>query len=245
MLLAVCVIVIIQTNDAAFPPNLTKCSMDDGECLKRALQYIITNHYGGVPELGLGAIDPFHIDHASSHDPTVGDTSTFTVNLNVSDSSILGIKDGTVARAEFKTKSKSIKGEFDINFPVLELQGDYKIGGNILNVPIAGDGKYTMNFVEPKMKIKFLGKLVQRGNGEYIELGKFKTRMEINNGSLNFRNLFNGHQILGDTVNQFINDNWQQVFPEFSRPLFDIFSSILKKHCQKVFDTMPVNEFFV
>lgn len=95
------------------------------------------------------------------------------------------------------------------------------------------------------MQLKFIGKVEVKNNQEYVRLVKIRTRMIIDNGSLNFENLFNGNKVLGDTVNQFINDNWPRVFPEFSRPLFDIFSSILKKFIQNVFDQFPLNEMFI
>lgn len=94
------------------------------------------------------------------------------------------------------------------------------------------------------MVFKFLARVVQKNNKEYLEIGKARTRMTIDNGSLNFENLFNGNKVLGDTVNQFINDNWVRVFPEFNRPLFDIFSSILKKSIQNVFNQLSVDELF-
>lgn len=41
-----------------------------------------------------------------------------------------------------------------------------------------------------------------------------------------FDNLFNGDQLLAETTNRFMNENWREIFHEMKGPIFDAYSLI-------------------
>lgn len=51
----------------------------------------------------------------------------------------------------------------------------------------------------------------------------------------NFGNLFNGDQLLGDTTNRFLNENWQDIFNEIKGSIFDAFSLITQTMLNNMF----------
>lgn len=96
------------------------------------------------------------------------------------------------------------------------------------------------------MTVKFLGNLNHTSNGdEYLKIKKFRGIFEAKRGFINFDNLFNGNRVLGETVNGFLNENFERVYREFSSPIFEILSNILRKVVENIFETIPFNEMFI
>lgn len=48
-------------------------------------------------------------------------------------------------------------------------------------------------------------------------------------------NLYNGDQALGESTNQFLNENWQDIFDEIKTAIFDAFSLIIQSTLNNVF----------
>lgn len=99
--------------------------------------------------------------------------------------------------------------------------------------------------MEPNLTVKFLGKLNGTAGGDqFLTIEKFRGVFETKRGFIHFDNLFNGNQVLGDTVNAFFNENFQNIFQQFSRPIYDIMSNILRGVMEDVFDKIPFNNMF-
>lgn len=57
-------------------------------------------------------------------------------------------------------------------------------------------------------------------------------------------NLYNGDKVLGDSTNLFLNENWQEIFNELKRSIFDAFGLIVANLMNQVFRKIPYNELF-
>lgn len=57
-------------------------------------------------------------------------------------------------------------------------------------------------------------------------------------------NLYNGDKVLGDTTNLFLNENWEEIFNELKRSIFDAFGLIMQNIINTVFRKIPYNELF-
>lgn len=62
---------------------------------------------------------------------------------------------------------------------------------------------------------------------------------------MNLKNLFNGNKLLGDTMNQFLNDNWKDILREFMPAISASFNGVFKNMMNKVFIGIPYNELFL
>lgn len=58
----------------------------------------------------------------------------------------------------------------------------------------------------------------------------FVRRMQAHLG-----NLYNGDKALGDSTNQFLNENWQDIFNEIKQAIFDAFSLIAQTMLNNLF----------
>lgn len=118
---------------------------------------------------------------------------------------------------------------FDVLFPSLYVTGIYEIDGQILVLPIKGSGNLTANFselkrlnyitiaytylkfnivVKPSGKCRVTFDEVDRDGVGYIHIKKLEIRLAFKKGTIKLDNLFNGDKLLGDTVNQAINQNF-------------------------------------
>lgn len=59
-----------------------------------------------------------------------------------------------------------------------------------------------------------------------------------------FENLFNGNKALGDNMNQFLNENWNDIFNEIKGPLLKGFGRVFSTIIGHVFSGIPYNELF-
>lgn len=61
---------------------------------------------------------------------------------------------------------------------------------------------------------------------------------------MNFENLFNGNKLLGDTTNQFLNDNWELLYNELKDNFYRIYGNMIKKTLTEMFDNIPYRDLF-
>lgn len=60
-----------------------------------------------------------------------------------------------------------------------------------------------------------------------------------------FDNLFNGDQTLGRDTNQFLNDNWRDIFDEIKKPIYDGISAAAERTLTKMMNEVPYKDLFV
>lgn len=61
---------------------------------------------------------------------------------------------------------------------------------------------------------------------------------------LQLDNLYNGDKLLGESTNAFLNENWNEVFPEIRKSVFDALSQIFEYYMINIFTKIPYNELF-
>lgn len=57
-------------------------------------------------------------------------------------------------------------------------------------------------------------------------------------------NLFNGDPTLGPTTNEFLNENWKEIFGELQKVIEDAFSKIIQALFNNVFAALPYHSVF-
>lgn len=61
---------------------------------------------------------------------------------------------------------------------------------------------------------------------------------------INMENLFNGDKLLGDTTNQFLNENWRDIFNELQPAMLRAIGIMNLGVAKPVFDEVPYAELF-
>lgn len=61
---------------------------------------------------------------------------------------------------------------------------------------------------------------------------------------MNRTNLFNGDKLLGDTTNQFLNENWRDIFNELQPAMINAVDVMNLSVAKPVFDKVPYSELY-
>lgn len=78
--------------------SIPKCNAGDNECIARSIQAILHNNVHGIPEIGLGSIDPIRFSNA---DISTGGHGAVSVNLTMPTGITKGWKDMQVKKVTY------------------------------------------------------------------------------------------------------------------------------------------------
>lgn len=98
--------------------------------------------------------------------------------------------------------------------------------------------------MEPDFLMRFNGKSTTRNGKTYLKVDNAKLSFTLSRMILYLGNLYNGDKALGDNTNLFLNENWQEVFPEIKKSVFSAFGQIAENVLNNVFNKVPYDELF-
>lgn len=78
--------------------SIPKCNSGDNECVARSFQGILQHHTSGVPQIGLGSIDPMHFTNL---DISIGGQGSVAGNLTITTGKIKGWKAMEVKKVSY------------------------------------------------------------------------------------------------------------------------------------------------
>ncbi|EAA08553.2 AGAP004263-PA [Anopheles gambiae str. PEST] len=223
------------------PASYSQCKTGDEPCVVQAITNTFQKFQGGVPALGLASLDPLRIDEMD----IVQGTGPVNIVLNFKNVDITGFKDVAVKKAKGFTETPNVM-EMNLRLPVASLVGSYKIKGKVLILPIQGEGISNMTMVNCDFLMKWNGALEKRANGkEYYQMNKIKATFDTTRFYMHLTNLFNGDKALGDNMNQFLNDNWEDILKELKPAIIGAFTKIFRAIITNVFENVPYEELFL
>lgn len=129
----------------------------------------------------------------------------------------------------------------------LDFTGDYEMNGQILILPIKGEGRANISMHQLTSKHELKGDyFTNPSDGEtYINVTSYKMKLKPQFVTFAFENLFNGDKVLGKTMNDFMNQNWKAVFnglvPEYEKFFNERFTAL----SSKVFQNVPIKKIFL
>lgn len=124
----------------------------------------------------------------------------------------------------------------------VNLLSDYNIKGNILILPITGNGKANITFVGGEYRFDFDYVLKDKQGGQYIEIMNDELTYKTKRSYYHFENLFGGDKALGEHMNKFLNEHWQDVQNDIGPALTKTISAIVKATLGGVISRVPYNE---
>ncbi|XP_026466729.1 protein takeout-like [Ctenocephalides felis] len=182
-------------------PYLKVCSRNDkdlAQCIKRAIDGLKPIFVNGDPSREVPSLEPLDVG-----DLLIGNfAGGAAVGIKVSATNILARGASNFDITKISADFETLTFNFEVFLPHIEAKGNYNIDGNILLLPIRGNGPFTANFFK-------------------IKLGK---------GNIDLRNLFGGDKTLGDIINQTINSNIEilstEIVPLIEKALSKLFIRI-------------------
>lgn len=240
IILVACVAVSAVLNIPAVAAE--RCQYGDDECLNQAVTSIFENKFSEKYGIDLMPLDPYKMDFLQV---TQGNGSLFGIDIVMRNVTVYG---------NSKNKVKSIKGfnkerdghfEMHIYNPRYVIVGTYEANGKILTFPIKAHGRANITLVDVQSDVIFTGEDIDKENGKFLKVKKLKATLDLSRFYMELSNLFNGNKLLEDTTNQFINDNWKEIFNEQKPSIFNSFARTIEQIMKHIFDKISYGAMFV
>lgn len=173
-----------------------------------------------------------------------GATSAFNLRSSFKNSEIHGLSTSKVQRTAAKFKKFSLKAEAFTSR--MDFVGNYNMKGQILVLPIVGEGFANISMNELITRHEMQGEYFQgKDNNTYINVTSYKMKFMPKWVIFRFDNLFNGDKALGETMNKFMNANWDIVFTGLIPGYEEKFGEKFKNVANILFHQVPVNLIFL
>ncbi|XP_034238685.1 protein takeout-like [Thrips palmi] len=241
---AVCVLVLAAHQGVAIklPSYLTACSRSDpklNECVIQKASAAIPFIINGDPKYRVPNMNPMVIPELALWQGT----SAVGLKMAWKNAEIHGLKDAKMLECDMDVPKKHTRLTFFT--PSISLTGTYTASGRVLLLPVTGTGPSNITVKNMRISFDYDWPVKKRANGkEYIDILNHKmTLHELGFMQVRFENLFNGDRLLGENMNNFINENWQEVSKEFgpgvTEAIGEVFRLVLKNICDLVpYDTV-------
>ncbi|XP_063224140.1 protein takeout-like [Bacillus rossius redtenbacheri] len=233
-----------RAESVKLPSYLKQCSRSDPDfngCVLRNGIAAIPSLVHGEPKLKVPMLDPLKVEHVrlEQGDGPVG------ITLDLTDALVYGLKNTELKAANFDLKNKELSVDIAVKDTDLQIISKYGIKGKVLVLPINGEGDLNLtlkNFVGT-YKTKY--DLYKKDDGlEYIKLTDNEFNFDVSQVFFHFENLFNGDKALGDNMNVFLNENWQEVLKEIKPVVTEVVRSIISKILTQIAERVSYDNLF-
>ncbi|EDV91333.1 GH17382 [Drosophila grimshawi] len=243
LLLLSCLYASSNGDASELPAGIQKCSINDENCLKDSMNYVIKNYAKtGIKELGLVQLDPLLLKKFSLPKKP---NSPVSIDLTFRNASMIGFAEAQVKKASFLTSNLSRTMVFDFVVPKIILKGPYSINGQVLILPIVGKG--NAEIVLKNCRSHFIVKLeaVSKGPGlTYVNVVDLRMDLEPSHVTYKLGGLFGGQKDLSENLHILINENWREIFNELKDDISVAMGLIFKLMLSKTMSMLPLEQLF-
>ncbi|KAG5683805.1 hypothetical protein PVAND_013069 [Polypedilum vanderplanki] len=241
-LVLLCLISIVEVKE--LPSGFEKCHQSDpkiNSCLNIAIQNSLKILKLGIPSFNIPPIEPLKFDYiADDSSPS----STMSLNSVFKNAELQGLADSKIHKTTTRFKNKfGLKSESFTK--KLDFVGQYSMTGQILILPIRGEGFMNISLNELTTKHELTGDFYKGSDGQsYINITNYRVKLLPKLVIFRFDNLFNGDKTLGTTMNNLLNDNWEIVFESLIPGYEKNFGDKFKEIANRLFSQVPFELIF-
>ncbi|KAF7279292.1 hypothetical protein GWI33_007425 [Rhynchophorus ferrugineus] len=207
-------------------------------CLTDAIQYAIDALKSDVNEYGLHNLKMIKVDSMSIEEGA----GVVKFQQNYKNLELTGIADATVKNAHYDKANKVLS--FTIQIPKFGQRADYIIKGNLMDMPINGNGKMWFKLDNLEMVHEIALEEYTKDDNQYFKIKSYNIQMSIKSASVHLENLFDGNKLLGDNLNKLLNEEWELLFHDQKPSMEKSYANEFKNYVQPFFDKLPANELF-
>ncbi|KAL1132411.1 hypothetical protein AAG570_010366, partial [Ranatra chinensis] len=213
-------------------PNLNDCVVRKGSpAIKKVVQ--------GDPEYRIPRLEPLVIDSLS-----IGrGTKQVGLVLTCTNCTLYGLQNTKFVRSEVNLKNKTCVWHMELD--KLEVRGKYNVTGKVLLLPITGNGKAKFTFSKIVFSYAYDWILDKKSNGfEYVNIQNGQLKFKVGKMTIDLENLFNGDKLLGENMNKFLNENWQEILKDIQPALVESLSAVFKTILNAMAELVPYDNMF-
>lgn len=198
----------------------------------------------GIPSLNVPKIEPLKIKSVIVDTSTA--SATFNLQSSFRDAEVHGLSTSTVLKSTNKFGNGKVLMEAESFTNRMDFVGQYKMRGQILILPVFGQGFGNVSFHNLTTKHEITGELISgKDNETYMRVKTYKLKFLPNRVTYRFDNLFNGDVTLSSTLSRFLNENWKPVFDGIIAGYADSFGGKFRDVANILFNQIPFNSIFL
>ncbi|XP_069688396.1 protein takeout-like [Periplaneta americana] len=226
------------------PSYIKACSRNDpniNDCAKKSATEAIPHFINGDPKYRIPPLEPIIINELS----VKKGSNNFGMEFIATNAEMRGLKDTVIREIRLDLKKQHI--EYDLLFPEVNITSRYNISGRVLVLPITGDGIAEINLknVSCVIAYDFVKKLNPELKQEVLIPSKSTLTFNAMAMKIHLSNLFNGDKFLGDNMNHFLNENWQELIREMGPPVGEAINQFVSALLSNVFELVPYDDAFL
>ncbi|XP_049767701.1 protein takeout-like [Schistocerca cancellata] len=241
-------LLLLTTHASAAPGKLPSsfktCKQNDPDfngCLKQAMQSAAPLLKKGIPSLGVPSIDP--MPFAAIKIQQENKQKPVAVDLEFDNLLVYEMSRGFVDSVEMVPGSYRMKAHLRVDDPMYMI-GTYKVDGNVLVLPIKGNGACNLTIVGFEADMEMWGEPLERDGEVYWDIKNFTVKMEVGKVHIQLDNLFNGDKVLGDNMNKFLNENMDLLVQDLKAPIELALAATHMDVAKRLFSKVPYNSVF-
>ncbi|RZC36435.1 uncharacterized protein BDFB_009197 [Asbolus verrucosus] len=223
--------------------NFKKCDRqqpDLKKCVLEAAQDGVSQLTKPFPKLNLPSLDPIEVKEMLV--TSAGRTKNFAVDQHYKNCQVFGLNKGEIYKFEFDFEKRTL--DAGATFPEIVMNCDYSFKGQVLLVPINGEGRSSIRLRNSNSTGLLEYEEVKRRRRTYPKFVSIKLRSKPELVSFNFENLFNGDKAMSDNANKMLNDNWQELYEDVEADYKKVVEEILLALLNNFFAKVSLEEAF-
>ncbi|CAB3254894.1 unnamed protein product [Arctia plantaginis] len=235
LLLLSCTIVIVLSTQPVVSLHL--CKTDNDVCVTNAVKAAYPLILEPNENIGAKDMDPLYQE--------IIEGNLSTLKFKFLNNTVIGFKTCEVQTAKFVDNNEDIL-RIDLLCPKFKLHGLYVIKGQLITIPIEGNGNYVLDTKKYSITVDLELKTITKHGKSYKSVKGFKTKAEaLEKVTYDLRNLFNGRQDLAEVVLKFANEHWKEVANDVQYPVLTADIKKIVKNANAYLKTIPIDEYMV
>lgn len=209
------------------------------KCIANSVRDAIVSLAGGMKSFKILPIEPLAVDSVK-----IGESQgSVTLSQEYRNIKLYGLtKDLEVTNYNIDW-NKCLLSSDSFN-PQVDFVADYKVNGKVLLLPVRGSGKSNITMYDLKSHNDIFCEKYTKNGDTYLKIKKFVVKFNPARVALQFDNLFEGDNLLGEQMNRFINENSDLLFKELQAPYEETFGLVFAKVSNDIFNRVPFNKIF-
>ncbi|CAH1399277.1 unnamed protein product [Nezara viridula] len=193
------------------PEFIKPCYRKDpnlNDCIRQAFDHLRPYLSRGVPEIKLQSIEPLRISKMAMDNGN----GAVRVRALFSNITVHGATNYTIL--DVRGDVKNYKIDLTLGIPRIETTGSYEVSGNVLLLPVRSRGDFWALFSNITGIAKIFGKEVIKGGVRFMKTERLLVDFKLARSRFKIRDLLNTNNVLGEAMNQFLNQNANEIIEE-------------------------------
>ncbi|XP_041973777.1 uncharacterized protein LOC121729363 [Aricia agestis] len=208
-----------------------------GRCLKDALNKLIPQLSTGVPQYDIPPCEPLLVPSLFVKQSA----GPISVESSYSDVTVWGPSRMKIKHVDVDSSKHRVVAKLHI--PELRMRGNYKLKGQLLMLPIEGEGKFTAKYNDIDATVTIiLGRHPRKTGVDALACTSLDVKFAVDAASMELENLFGGDDELGSMMNKFLNDNWKELSGELQGPMEEALRDFLKPLADHAFASLNADD---